>query len=255
MPCPYLLPERLGAGDGLPLEKFFWPTKLFQNLPSKFSGGFAPIDDDVLAVKADFFEFLRRGHVFGRRSIKAGEPFGVDVQTAAPLRERTAIEILALFAEQPVDVNLGGVGMRRIGDHGDGAEAVAAAHTFFDRGQYFNRQTALDVRIDKALCQTERDRKISFSQIHGDLLAVAMDEQILFGKPLEKLLAFGSHQIAPKTLTGARNARLEHADLAFPFWLQEIVVGIDFTGLDQIGIEKRRRRKIGGKRIDKTVSF
>src|ERR1044071_3994239 len=126
--------------------------------------------------------------------------------------------------------------MRRVRHHCDGAEAVAAADTLFDRCQRFDWQAAFDVRIDEALRQTEGDGKIALGQTDGDLLAVALDEKILTGEPLEKFFPFGAHEKSPEPLAGARYPRLEHADLTFPLWLQQIVGGTHLAGLHQVGI-------------------
>ena len=126
---------------------------------------------------------------------------------------------------------------------------------FLDRSQRLDRQAAFDVRVDEALRQPERDGKITLRQADGDLLAVTMDKKILLGEPLQELFAFGAHQVAPEPLTGARNARLEHADLAFPLRLQKIVEGSDLVGLDQSRVVKRRHREIRRERIDEAVGF
>jgi hypothetical protein len=54
-------------------------------------------------------------------------------------------------------------------------------------------------------------------------------------------------------LAGAGDARFEHADLALPLGLQQIVVGSDLVGFDQVRIVKRRDGEIGRERIDEAV--
>src|SRR6266508_1151762 len=178
MPCPYTHHPRFPAWL---VEEYFHPpnrpqTQLLENLPRKLPGGFAPFCDDVFTVESHFLELFRGRHIFCGRRVKLGQPFGIDVEAATALGERPPVKVLALLAEEPVDIDLRRIWMRRVFHHCDRAEAVTAAHTFFDRAQYFDRQAALDVGVDEALRQSQRDRESARGQSHRELLAVTVDE-------------------------------------------------------------------------------
>src|SRR5918996_1112265 len=78
---------------------------------------------------------------------------------------------------------------------------------------------------------------------------------MLLGELLQKIFALYFHQEAPEPLPGARDTGLEKSDFPFPFGTQQVVIGTDIGGLDQIGVVKRRRGKIRDKGIDETVRF
>ena len=54
----------------------------FQYLSRKLAGWFAPVDDHVLAIEANFFEVFGGRDVFRRRRVEARQPFGIDVVLA-----------------------------------------------------------------------------------------------------------------------------------------------------------------------------
>ena len=75
-----------------------------------------------------------------------GHPFGVDVEAAGGLAHRLAVDLLAFFAEQPVDEYFGCVRVRRVLDDRGGAAAAARVGAFFHVGQRFDRQSRLQER-------------------------------------------------------------------------------------------------------------
>src|SRR5712692_11275040 len=85
------------------------------------SGGGARFTDFVnflLRLILQLVELLYGQKVLGRQHAKLFEPFGVDVQTPRRLPDGLAENLLPFFAEQPVDENFSGVGVRRVFDDG-----------------------------------------------------------------------------------------------------------------------------------------
>src|SRR5262245_66245312 len=103
--------------------------------------------------------------------------------------------------------------MGGVAHHRHCPETIAAAGSLLDGAQRLYRQVRFDIRIDKALRQTERDDESSFGQAHGELLAITADEQILLGKFLEELFALDLHKEHPQSMARARDKRIDKSDL------------------------------------------
>ncbi len=75
------------------------------------------------------------------------QPFGIHVQTARAVLHDLGIPVLAFAAEKPIDKHFGGVGMGRILDDAEDAEAIARRQAFFGRRHRFQRQPRFDEGI------------------------------------------------------------------------------------------------------------
>ena len=152
---------------GLILFRCGGSRRLLEDLAREFTAGLAPVFDDVFAIEADFLELFGGHNVLGCRGIKLGQPLGIDIEAAGSLGERLAIKVLAFFAEQPIDIDFCRVRLRGVPQHRHGAETVAAAQTFFDIIQRFDRNTGLEVGLDETLRLTQVKGEGSFGDIES----------------------------------------------------------------------------------------
>ena len=116
--------------------------------------------------------FLHSDGVLGRIDAEVFEPTGFDVETARAIFQCSAIPVLTLFTEKPVDENLRGVWMRRVFDHAEHAEAVARRQPFLRRWYRLERQTGVDKRTDRDAAETEGDGEFRLSQRIGQLARI-----------------------------------------------------------------------------------
>jgi hypothetical protein len=89
--------------------------------------------------------------------------------------------------------------------------------------------------------------RLPLARTDGDLLAIAMNIKILLRQFLQELFAFGAPSSIPQTLAGAGDARSNMPILPFHLGCQQVVVGSDLVGFDQVGIVKRRHGEIAEK--------
>src|SRR5262244_4471797 len=74
--------------------------------------------------------FLDGDRIFCRVHTELFQPFRVHIETSRAILHNSAVPILAFSAQEPVDENLGGIGMRRIFDDAQHTEAIASRQAF-----------------------------------------------------------------------------------------------------------------------------
>ncbi len=84
-------------------------------------GEFCPLaphlGDRILPVILKPVILLDREKIFRRSDAKLSQPFGIDVQPPRRLAHSLAVDFLSFFAQEPVDEQLKGIGVRCIFDN------------------------------------------------------------------------------------------------------------------------------------------
>src|SRR5262245_20388484 len=130
---------------------------------------------------------------------------------------------LSFLGQQPIDVNSGGIDVRRFVHQTDGAPAGAQPPSF---GQFAAQRFDLCPYTQLlqfgyvGIIYTDGDGKFSPCQPIGKLTIVARECEILFEQGADKFFAQLPRPQSDATVAGAINPRIVDGDLALPFRIQ-----------------------------------
>src|SRR6266508_34389 len=195
-------------------------ASLFEQLVGKLCRPEPELCEDFFAGIFPLLIFFDAKKVLRRASAEFDQPFGVDIEASRSLPHRPAVHLLALFAEQPVDKNLGCGGMSGILDHGKRAAAATRVGALFGFGKWADRLTGFQERGETVVTQPDGQGQSAFSKIFAEQPLVAREQQLLGGEPAQEFFTFGLVEKRPRGGAGPRGARIEYADLSFPFRIQ-----------------------------------
>src|SRR5262245_23432505 len=134
------------------------------------------------------------------------EPFGFNVETPGRLTHCFAVDLLSLFAQQPVDEYLGGAGMRRCLDDRQCAAAAARVRPLFNFRERLDRQSGFNERHQAVIGQTDRQRNLSFGKTIAEQSLVARQQHILRGQFLQEVFPFDLEKKGPGRGSAASRA-------------------------------------------------
>src|SRR5262245_2870424 len=171
--------------------------------------------------------------IFCRVHTKLFQPFRVHVETSRAILHNSAIPILAFSAQEPIDENFGGIGMRWIVDDAQHTETVASRQPFLRCWRRLDRQACFDERLRLAPADAEGYSDLAFRQNISELPQIPGQEKLLLDQFLEKLFTLDFPHEGPHRLSGARHARIAEANLVSPFGREIVIEGTKFFRLRQ----------------------
>ena len=110
---------------------------------------------------ADPVVFLEGDSIFCRVHAQFFEPFRVHVEAPRAILHDSAIPILAFSAQEPIDENFSGIGMRRVFHNAQNTEAIAGRQALPGRWRRLDRQTRFDERLRLAPADAERQSDLA----------------------------------------------------------------------------------------------
>src|SRR5215510_8706161 len=113
--------------------------------------------------------FLEGDRIFCRVHAELFQPFRVHVETSRSILHDSAVPILAFSAQEPIDENLGGIGMRWIFDDTQHTETVAGRQAFFRCWRRLDRQAGFNERLRLAPADAESDSDLALGQNVSEL--------------------------------------------------------------------------------------
>src|SRR5438132_7767518 len=171
--------------------------------------------------------FLKADRILCRVHTEFFKPFCVDIEAPRAILHDSAVPILSFSAEEPIDENFCGIGMRRIFDDPHNTEAVARRQAFLGSRRRLDRQTRFDERFRLTPTDAERQSDLAFGEGVSQLPQIPGQEEILLDEFLEKLFSLDLPHKRPDRLSRARHPWIAESNLPFPFGREVVVEGTE----------------------------
>src|SRR6266850_819438 len=167
---------------------------------------------------------------------------GRHVQTRAYITVGAREDGLSFFRQQPIDINLGRVGMGRLVEKCKRSISRTHVGTFFELSGVDDRDgdTLFGARDRDKIRRADEHRITALSDGVDLLRIVLKNSYLLLTQRADEIHAELRVKIKKSKcrLSRPRSARIVHDQFALPLWIEEILVGLELLRVDELGIVK-----------------
>src|SRR5579883_1170880 len=206
--------------------------------------------DHRLELLADGYRcFAVRADRVGRGNAPRLGPIRVDVGAGADQPDGPGVGRLRVFGEQPVDVDAGGVRVRRPVQQRHVARRSAHVRTLLQLRRWDDPdgRALLDPRLGQAIGGADQQRRAALADHVHLLLVVGLEGEVLLGQRPDEIGAEVRVQVEEDHggVAGAGPARIVDLDLVLPLWVEQVLVGGDLAVLDQVLVVEQGAPLVG----------
>src|SRR5947199_3799196 len=165
---------------------------------------------------------------------------GRHVQTRAYITVGAREDGLSFFRQQPIEINLGRVGMRRLVEKRKRSIRRTHVGTFSELPGVDDRNgnTLFGARLRDKIRRADEHRITALSDRVDLLRVVLKNGYLLLTQRTDEIHAELRVKIKKSKcrLSRPRSARIVHDQFALPFWIEQILVGLELPVVDELGI-------------------